>query len=154
MRLPRRDIKWRYWAATTPLLAIGLGGIEIALYLAVALTAVQVLHFALRERSPRAFPVQVRVGYLVCLAGGLWSPLHWIYWLALAGTAANVLFGYCTLARCLSLLPWNRRQPLSLSLVRRTFLTPPVEGGIRQALEAGAGRAARVGGGRSLRRAG
>jgi hypothetical protein len=138
MKPPKRDIKWRYWAATTLLLAAGLAGIESALFLAVALTAVQALHFALRERSLRAFPVQVRVGYLAILACALWGPLRWLYPLALAGTSANVLFGYCVLARCLSLLPWNRRQPLSFDLLRRTFLTPPVEGGILRALEAGA----------------
>jgi len=138
MKLPKRDIKWRYWAATTLLLAAALTGIERALFLVVALTAVQALHFALRERSPRAFTVQVRVGYLVILACGLWGPLRWLCWLALPGTLANVLFGYCTLARCLTLLPWNRSEPLSFDLLRRIFLTPPVEGGIRQALEAGA----------------
>jgi hypothetical protein len=138
MKLPKRDMKWRYWAATTLLLSAGVAGIESARLLAVALTAVQVVHLAVRERSLRALPVQVRVSYLAILACGLWGPFGWIYWPALAGTSANVIFGYCVLARCLSLFPWNRRAPLSFARLRRTFLTPPVEGSILRALEAGA----------------
>jgi hypothetical protein len=53
----------------------------------------------------------------------LWEPLNWLFWLPAIGTPAQVLFGYCTLARCLSLMPWNRREPLSTELVRRTFLS-------------------------------
>jgi hypothetical protein len=34
----------------------------------------------------------------------------------------------------LSLLPWNRRQPLTVGLVRRTFLSAPVRGSIVDAL--------------------
>ena len=45
-----------------------------------------------------------------------------------------VLVGYCPLARMLSLLPWNRRQPLSVALVRRTFLSAPVSGSIVEAM--------------------
>jgi len=41
------------------------------------------------------------------------------------GTFALVLFGYCLMARILSLLPGNRTEPVSLDLILRTFLTPP-----------------------------
>jgi hypothetical protein len=47
-----------------------------------------------------------------------------------------VTFGYCTLARCLSLLPWNRSEPLSFALLRRTFLSRPVKGSVLQGLPA------------------
>ncbi|MBX3346336.1 MAG: hypothetical protein KF806_13480, partial [Nitrospira sp.] len=40
------------------------------------------------------------------------------------GTTARVLVGYCLLARTLSLAPWNRRQPLTWSMLRRTFFSP------------------------------
>jgi hypothetical protein len=36
---------------------------------------------------------------------------------------ARILAGYCLLARILSLAPWNLRQPLSLALIRRMFLS-------------------------------
>jgi hypothetical protein len=38
------------------------------------------------------------------------------------------------LARFLSLMPWNRRQSFTLSLLWRTFLSPPVRGNILQGL--------------------
>jgi membrane protein implicated in regulation of membrane protease activity len=63
----------------------------------------------------------------VALAGG---PLGFFDWILLAGTAASVLVDYCLMARMLSLLPWNRRAPLTWHLVVRTFLRPPVRGSI------------------------
>ncbi|MGH7230523.1 MAG: hypothetical protein ACREJU_04095 [Nitrospiraceae bacterium] len=70
-----------------------------------------------------AFPVQVRVAYLILLILGQWTPLHWVLWVQLVGTSARVLTGYCLLARTLSLLPWNRFEPLSTALLRRTYFS-------------------------------
>jgi hypothetical protein len=46
---------------------------------------------------------------------------------ARTGTQQNrlVIFGYCLMARMLSLLPWNRTEPITADLVRRTFLSRP-----------------------------
>jgi len=77
-----------------------------------------------------SFPSQVRIAYLGLLVAGLWLPLHFIYWIEFAGTSAMVLYGYCFMARCLSLLPFNRRLPFTISLLTRTFLSPPVKGTI------------------------
>lgn len=46
----------------------------------------------------------------------------------------QLLFGYCTMARLVSLFPWNRSEPFSLNLVRRTFFSAPVRGNILQGL--------------------
>jgi hypothetical protein len=129
------DVKWWYWLATAILLAAYLvpGG-RAAIFAAIALTAGQLVHFAARERDLAAFPVQVRAAYLGLLAAGLYPPLAFIHWIQLVGTWAMVLVGYCPLARALSLLPWNRRQPLSVTLVRRTFLSAPVRGSIVDAI--------------------
>ena len=51
--------------------------------------------------------------------------MRWLYWLPVVGTFALVIFGYCLLARVLSLLPWNLREPHSLGLWRRTFFSAP-----------------------------
>ncbi len=48
-----------------------------------------------------------------------------LYWLPVLGTGVMLVFGYCLMARMLSLLPWNRTEPLTLSLLRRTFVSPP-----------------------------
>lgn len=131
-----REISWWYWAVTAALLIIGLAGRFEAFYLATALSAIQIVHFRLREGSFAAFPVQVRVAYTAMLALALWEPMNWLFWVPAIGTPAQVLFGYCTLARCLSLMPWNRREAMSVGLVSRTFLSRPVRGSVLQGLPA------------------
>lgn len=128
------DISWWYWTATVGLLAGGLAGCPYCVPLAALLTAVQAAHFARHFRSLTAFPVQVRAAYLGLLALGAWEPLRALWWIQLAGTSAIVLFDYCLLARAISLLPWNRRGPLTARLVGRTFLAPPQKGNSLQGL--------------------
>lgn len=118
-----RDLGWWYWLLTMIPLGAGLTGWTEGFYLAMALCAVQTGHVIRLTRNLTAFPVQVRVAYLAMLIAGLWQPLQWIHWIQLAGTAARVLVGYCLLARTLSLAPWNRRQALTLTLIKRTFLS-------------------------------
>jgi hypothetical protein len=131
-----RDLSWWYWAATDLLLLAGLAGAEAAFPAAIALGAVQTVHFRVREGRASAFPVQVRIAYLGLLLLALWPPLRFIYWIQLAGTTAMVLFDYCPLARLLSLMPWNRSERLSLGLIRRTVASPPVRGNVLQGLPA------------------
>ena len=117
------DLTWWYWFLTMGLFGAGLFGWPAGIFLAMALCAVQVAHVLWLTQDLTALPVQVRVAYLAILIVGLWGPLQWIHWLLLAGNAVRVLIGYCLLARILSLAPWNLRQPLSLALIRRTFLS-------------------------------
>jgi hypothetical protein len=131
-----KEISWWYWAITAVLLIVGLFGRFEAFYMATILGAVQVVHFEIREGSFGAFPVQVRLAFTALLLTALWGPMNWLFWLPAIAAPAQVLFGYCALARCLSLLPWNRQQPLSWHLVRRTFLSRPVKGNVLQGLPA------------------
>lgn len=131
-----REISWWYWAVTSVLLVAGLAGRAEAFFLATGLSAIQVIHFRFRTGRFSAFPVQVRLAYTALLLLALWSPMNWLFWIPAIGTPAQVLFGYCTLARCLSLLPWNRRERLSWPLVWRTFASRPVKGNILQGLPA------------------
>ena len=132
-----RDIKWWYWLATAILLVVCLvAGWRQAIYVAIALTAFQIIQFAAREHDLTAFPIQVRTAYLGLLVIGLYPWLAFVHWIQLCGTWGMVVVGYCPLARMLSLLPWNRRQRLSISLVRRTFLSWPVPGSIIAAVNA------------------
>ena len=129
-----RDIGWWYWLAMDIGLAVGLSGLEpVALHACLGLGAVQSAHYLHRERCLSAFPVQVRIAYALLLLLGHWQPLAFIHWIQLAGTTAMVAIDYCPLARLLSLAPWNRRRPLTLSLAWRTFVSPPVPGSILQA---------------------
>lgn len=123
-----RGLKWWYWLAAGGALGAALAGWAPAMPITLALVVAQAGHFLLRERRWGAFSVQVPVAFLALLALGLWEPLGFIHWLVLAGTWIRLVFDYCPLARIISLAPWNRDVPLSWSLVRRTFLTPPVKG--------------------------
>lgn len=118
-----RDLGWWYWAATAIFLAIGLFGYPIGVWWAIGLCLIQISHVMWLTRQTIAFPLQVRLVYLALLLAGLWEPLHWIHWVQLLGTTTRVVVGYCFLARSLSLAPWNRREPFSLNLVRRTYLS-------------------------------
>jgi hypothetical protein len=120
---PIRDPAWWYWLLTVSLLAAGIGGRAWGIPLAMVLCVVQIVHFGWHARTPAALPVQVRAAYLILLVVGSWPPMQWVHTVQLLGTSARVLIGYCLLARILSLAPWNRTKPLSLSLVRRTFLS-------------------------------
>jgi len=132
--IEHRDPGWRYWLVTVIFLTAGVAGWHTGFLLAIALTVVQTIHYYRREKSISAFPVQVRIGYLLLLLVALPEPLQLIYWIPVIGTWAQIFFGYCTMARCLSLLPWNREEKFSPDLLRRTFLSRPVRGNILQGL--------------------
>jgi hypothetical protein len=130
MHALRFDLKKRYWLATASLLTAGVLGWPPGIFAAIALTAVQLVHFALREPNLRTLVLQVRALYLALLLLGLWPPLAALHVLQAVGVWANVLFGYCLAARMLSLMPWIRRVPLSARLVAWTFLSRPGAGSI------------------------
>jgi hypothetical protein len=132
--LQYKNIAWWYWLGTIPLIAAALAGWGDGYVLAINLTCVQLIHFAVRTRSLTSFPCQVRVAYLELLLLGLWEPFAFIHWVQLFSTCTMLMFGYCPLARLLSLMPWNRREPFSLSLVARTLLDPPHAGSVIQGL--------------------
>jgi hypothetical protein len=119
---------WWYWFATACLLTAGVAGYQTGFFLAIGLTGFQLIHFSIRERSITAFPVQVRFWYLILLLVALPAPLQIIYWIPTVGTWAQLIFGYCAMARCVSLLPWNSSQPFSVDLLLKTFISRPVRG--------------------------
>ena len=131
-----RDIGWRYWLVTAVLLSFGVLGNPAGFILAIGLTIIQLIHYVIRERSITAFPIQVRFWYLMLLLVAWFEPLQWLYWIPTIGTWAQILFGYCTMARCVSLFPWNRNEPLSLDRVNKTFFSRPVRGSIKQGFSA------------------
>lgn len=127
-----KDVGWWYWLVTVCLLTAGIAGWQYGFDSAIGLTLFQLLHYLIREGSPGAFPVQVRIGYLVLLLIATPESLNWIFWIPMIGTWAQVIFGYCTMARFVSLFPWNRVEPFSLKAILETFLTKPVRGNILQ----------------------
>lgn len=129
-----KEPSWWYWLITAGLLTAGLAGSQIGFVVAMGLTVFQLMHFSIRERSITTFPIQVRFWYLLLLIVAFPEPLQLIYWIPAIGTWAQVIFGYCAMARCVSLLPWNRNERFSLGLLKRTFFSAPVRGNIMQGL--------------------
>jgi hypothetical protein len=116
---------------TVVLLAAYLSGIPGTIWAAIGLCAVMAVHYFLRVRSFKRFPVQIRLAFLLMLVAGLFPAMRWIHWVQLAGTTARITVGYCALARLLTLLPWNRDVPFTLTLVRQLALAAPSGGLVR-----------------------
>ena len=130
----RPDLVWSYWALTTVLIAGALAGIEHSYQAVVILNIIQVIHFAMRERSVIAFPVQVRVTYLGLLFLSQAPYMIWVLWWQLIGTTAMVSVKYCFLGRLMSLMPWNKAEKYSVDLFKLTFFTPPIDGNVLHGL--------------------
>jgi len=116
---------WWVWLVSACLLLVGLMGMPKAFPGTLLLSIAQFILFLARERAFKAFPVQLRLAYTLLLTICLLPPMRWLYWLPAVGTSALVIFGYCLMARMLSLLPWNRAEPITVDLLRRTFLSRP-----------------------------
>ncbi|MET0089721.1 MAG: hypothetical protein ABW068_06820 [Candidatus Thiodiazotropha sp.] len=122
-----REMSWWYWLVTAVLLTAGFLATPDAFLGAIGVTVWQLIHYRLREGRNSAW-------YLVLLLIALPGPMQWLYWVPTIGTWAQLIFGYCTMARLVSLFPWNRSEPFTWSLVRRTFFSAPVRGNILQGL--------------------
>ena len=127
-----RSISWWYWLLSVGFLTTGVCGRPMGFLLAIGLTAFQLIHFTIRDRSARTSPVQVRLVYLLLLLIAAPEKFRLIYWIPMIGTWVQVLFSYCAMARTVSLMPWNREQPISMALLKQTFVSAPVRGSFMQ----------------------
>lgn len=132
-----KDVGWWYWLVTAGLLTYGIAGNPAGFMYAAGVTIFQIIRFVIRENSITRFPVQVRFWYLILLVIALPEPLQWLFWIPFIGTWAQIIFGYCAMARFVSLLPWNRNEPFTRSLLSKTFFSRPVRGNIQQGFAAG-----------------
>lgn len=136
MRTPRfdpsviRDPGWWQWVLTVPLLVAHFEGDVCAIPMAGVVCAFAAAGYFVRLRHLHSYPVQIRVAYIFLFACGMVPGMEWIHWVQLIGTTVFVLVGYCLLARLLSLLPFNRLEPLSANLVWRIMRTNPSSGGL------------------------
>ena len=127
-----KQILWWYWPPLACALTAGISGYHTGFELAILISAVLLIHFVIREQSLTSFPIQVRFWFLVYVVASYPEPMQILYWLPVVGTWLRAIFGYCILARTLSLMPWNRHVPFSTELLIRTFLSRPVRGSILQ----------------------
>ena len=136
LMLEYRDIGWWYWLVTAIFLTAGITGYAAGFQLAISLTVVQLLHYVVMQRSVSSFPVQVRFWYLMLLLVSWLEPMQWLFWVPVIGTWAQIFFGYCTMARLVSLFPWNRTERFTVTMLKRTFLSAPVKGSVKQGFAA------------------
>jgi len=119
------DWTWWAWLVTAAAITVGLLGPRVGFLAAVGVTVLQLVIVLMQTRQVTAFAVQLRAAYLALLLVCLLPRMRWLFWLPAVGTFALVIFGYCLMARVLSLLPHNRREKLSADLLARTFLSRP-----------------------------
>lgn len=122
-----KDRYWNYLLFCAIYLTLGLTGWSVGFVLAIIMAVIQLINTYIDHRQPGAFPVQVRLAYTLLLLAALPESMNWLYWLPTIGTWIYVLFGYCLLARTLSLLPFISKQPVSLERMRDTFLARPMK---------------------------
>lgn len=126
-----KDIGWWYWLLTAILLTVGVFGNTIGYTLAIVLTLFQLIYYIFRKKSIKAFPVQVRFWYLILLLLAFPGIMQWLFWIPCIGTWSQIIFGYCAMARMVSLLPWNRKEVFTMRLLKKTFLSLPVRGSVQ-----------------------
>lgn len=136
----RKAVVWSMWFLTWIGLLAGLFN-RTFYEVVVAFSAVHTcLVLALNRFRVTAFPVQVRVVYLLWMAIGTYVPhMTALMYIPTVGLIGNLFFRYCFLARMMYLLPWNREEKFSLGLVARVVLSPPVDGRFRLASPAANG---------------
>lgn len=129
-----KKVTWWYWLVSAICVSFGvLFGNSFGFYLLIVLCFAQLVHFGIEDKTFLSFTVQLRVAMLGLSILFYWEPLRALYWIPFFGLWANVLLGYCLLARLVSLAPWNRKEPLTVNLVKRTIFSPPVKGCILDA---------------------
>lgn len=110
---------------------VGSAGLIAAVLLCVA----QIVHFGLEDKNFFSFSCQIRFVLIGIFLAAMIGPLRWLVWIPAIGLTARLTVNYCLLARLMSLLPWNRKQPLSWALVKKTLFSPPVQGSCLPALK-------------------
>lgn len=133
------DTSWWYWRGCAVLLAYGLFWNPIGFCFAGILSMVHLAHYLWREKSLTAFTVQVRMLYLAILIVAAPQPMHALYVAPFIGTWAVVLYGYCFLARVLTLMPWNRTWAMTPAGAWAVMTMPPQQGSAFDAVAGGAG---------------
>jgi len=125
----RKNFIMGFWVVTFAALVLGYAN-DRYWNLAIAITALQsLIVLALVKFRPLVFPAQLRIAYVAWLALGTHIPeLYIMMPITTIGLGANLAFGYCPLARLMTLLPWNRDQPLSWHFVAQAALKAPAAG--------------------------
>ena len=109
LKIELADPFWWFWAVTLVFIVAAVAGWTPGYYIVIAISALQLVVFILRERSLMAFPTQICIVYFAWSLAGLWAAIRLpFYILLLLGTIMVVFFGRCSIALMLKYMPWNR----------------------------------------------
>jgi hypothetical protein len=125
----RKSLIWVLWFITWLGLVGGLFDRKYFEFVVMFSALHAVLFLVLHAFRIKPFPVQVRIAYFIWVAVGTFVPyLVFLMYITFVGLATNLFLGYCPLARMMVLMPWNRKEQLSLGLLGRVFFSPPMPG--------------------------
>ena len=111
LKLDLADPFWWFWAVTLVFIISAVAGWSMGYAVVIAISALQVIVFLVRERSALAFPSQIRIVYFAWTLFGLWRPVRLPFFiLLLLGTIMVVFFGRCSITLLLKKMPWNRNR--------------------------------------------
>lgn len=130
----RKKIIWSLWFITFAGLVLGFFYRQFYEYVVYFSAAHALLFLIFFRFQIKAFPVQLRITYLIWVVVGTYVPhMVILMYITTIGLASNLFIGYCPLARMMYLLPWNREESFSFGLLKRVILTPPVPGRFKPA---------------------
>ncbi len=130
----RKKTVWGLWFITFAGLVLGFFYRQFYEYVVYFSAAHTVLFFFLFALQLKAFPVQLRIAYLIWVVVGTYVPhMVILMYITTVGLASNLFVGYCPLARMMYLLPWNREESFSFGLLKSVVLTQPVPGRFKPA---------------------
>lgn len=121
-------VAWWYMLATYALLWAGVLADPVWAAAAIASCLAQAVVFGIEDGDFFSLTSQVRYVLSLIILAGFWQP--WLWWLPLAGLTVRLTTNYCLLARLVSLLPWNRKEPLSAALIKARIFSRPTKGRI------------------------
>lgn len=106
-------IDWWYWLLTLLAMIAGFAGRIEGFYAVVAISAVQFIHFLLKDGFA-ALTTQVRLVYGAFAVLALLDPSRLLFGLMLLGTLMVTFFDRCIIAKVLLLMPWNHKTDVGL----------------------------------------
>lgn len=111
-----KDIRWWFWFITLVFIVAAVVGWIPGYYIAMGISAVQLVFFLVQEKSISAFPVQIRIVYFAVTLFSLWPVVRWyIFIILLLGTVMVAFFGRCSIALVLKYMPWNHSREVRLN---------------------------------------
>ena len=117
IKLEISKIGWWFWALTLLFITTAILGWEPGYYIVIAISAVQVISFYLKNKSVLDFDTQVRVVYFAFTLLGWVKTIRFPFFILLfLGTLMVVFFNRCGIAVFLKFMPWNKQSITKLKL--------------------------------------